>query len=59
MRNTPIEESIEQLNADFGMFAQDAWTIKPADTESRRALRLFQRRGAGALGAGEHVGAGA
>lgn len=27
VRNTPIEESIEKLNADFGVFAQDAWTI--------------------------------
>ena len=28
MRNTPIDESIEQMNADLGIFAQDAWTMK-------------------------------
>jgi hypothetical protein len=28
VRNTPIDESIEQLNADFGVFVQDAWTIR-------------------------------
>jgi hypothetical protein len=27
VRNTPIDESIERMNADFGIFAQDAWTI--------------------------------
>ena len=27
VRNTPIDESIERLNADFGVFAQDAWTL--------------------------------
>jgi hypothetical protein len=27
VRNTPIEKSVEQLNADFGVFAQDAWTL--------------------------------
>ncbi len=27
VRNTPIEASIERLNADFGVFGQDAWTI--------------------------------
>ena len=27
VRNTPIAASIEQLNADFGVFAQDAWTL--------------------------------
>ena len=27
VRNTPIEESIEKLNADFGVFAQDGWTM--------------------------------
>ena len=28
VRNTPIDESIEQMNADLGIFAQDAWTVK-------------------------------
>ena len=28
VRNTPIEESVEKLNADFGVFAQDAWTMR-------------------------------
>jgi Carboxypeptidase regulatory-like domain len=28
VRNTPIEASIEKLNSDFGVFGQDAWTIK-------------------------------
>ena len=28
VRNTPIDESIERLNADFGVFAQDAWTLR-------------------------------
>ena len=27
MRNTPIDESVEKMNADLGVFAQDAWTI--------------------------------
>ena len=27
VRNTPIEESIERMNADLGVFAQDAWTM--------------------------------
>jgi outer membrane receptor protein involved in Fe transport len=27
VRNTPIDESKEVMNADFGFFAQDAWTI--------------------------------
>ena len=27
VRNTPIDESIERMNADFGLYAQDAWTI--------------------------------
>jgi hypothetical protein len=27
VRNTPIEKSVEQLNTDFGVFAQDAWTL--------------------------------
>lgn len=27
VRNTPIEESIEKLNADFGVFVQDAWAL--------------------------------
>lgn len=27
VRNTPIDESIERLNADFGVFVQDAWTL--------------------------------
>ncbi len=27
IRNTPIDESIERLNADFGVFVQDAWTL--------------------------------
>ena len=27
VRNTPIDESIEQMNADLGLFLQDAWTI--------------------------------
>ena len=27
VRNTPIDESIERMNADFGLFAQDAWTL--------------------------------
>jgi hypothetical protein len=37
VRNTPIEESVEQLNADFGVFAQDAWTL------SRLTLNLGAR----------------
>ena len=28
VRNTPIAESIERMNADLGFFAQDAWTMK-------------------------------
>jgi hypothetical protein len=28
VRNTPIDESIERMNADLGIFAQDAWTMK-------------------------------
>ena len=27
VRNTPIDESIERMNADLGFFAQDAWTL--------------------------------
>lgn len=27
VRNTPIDESIERMNADLGVFAQDAWTL--------------------------------
>ena len=27
MRNTPIDESIERMNADLGFYAQDAWTM--------------------------------
>jgi hypothetical protein len=27
VRNTPIDESIERMNADLGFYAQDAWTI--------------------------------
>ena len=27
VRNTPIDESIEKMNADLGVFVQDAWTI--------------------------------
>jgi hypothetical protein len=27
VRNTPIDESIERMNADFGLYAQDAWTM--------------------------------
>ena len=27
VRNTPIDESIERMNADLGFFAQDAWTM--------------------------------
>ena len=27
VRNTPIDESIERMNADLGLYAQDAWTI--------------------------------
>ncbi len=27
VRNTPIDESVERLNADFGLFGQDAWTL--------------------------------
>lgn len=37
VRNTPIDESIERLNADFGVFAQDAWTF------SRVTLNLGAR----------------
>jgi hypothetical protein len=28
VRNTPIDESIERMNADLGVFVQDAWTMK-------------------------------
>ena len=27
VRNTPIDESIERMNADLGFYAQDAWTM--------------------------------
>jgi hypothetical protein len=27
VRNTPIDESIERMNADFGLYLQDAWTM--------------------------------
>ena len=27
VRNTPIDESIERMNADLGIYAQDAWTM--------------------------------
>jgi hypothetical protein len=27
VRNTPIDESIERMNADLGLFLQDAWTM--------------------------------
>jgi len=27
VRNTPIDASIERMNADLGIFAQDAWTL--------------------------------
>jgi hypothetical protein len=37
VRNTPIEASVEKLNADFGVFAQDAWTL------SRLTLNLGAR----------------
>ena len=57
VRNTPIDESIEKMNADFGVFAQDAWTMNRLTLNIGGALRLLQRRSAGAVGAGEHVGA--
>jgi len=37
VRNTPIDESIERMNADLGFYAQDAWTM------SRLTLNLGAR----------------
>jgi hypothetical protein len=28
VRNLPVGDSIERMNADFGLYAQDAWTMK-------------------------------
>ncbi len=49
----------EHLNAALGLYAQDRWTVEPADTQPRSALRLPQRACAGADARGDSVRRGA
>ena len=44
--NTPLNNQVN-LNADFGFFAQDTWTMTTDHAESGHPVRLLQLRGAG------------
>ena len=59
VRNTPIDESIEKMNADFGVFAQDAWTMSRLTLNVGGRFDYFNAEVPALSAPAEHLGAGA